>query len=105
MKAPFELAVSALRALDADVRPTRALVEWIDKMGQPLYRYQAPTGFPDEAGHWVNAGALLNRMNFGLHLATGKIDGVNFDVLALNDHREPETIEEALATYVPLAVK
>ncbi|MCH8960829.1 MAG: DUF1800 domain-containing protein [Bacteroidetes bacterium] len=102
VKSPFELAISALRALDADVRPTRELVEWIDKMGQPLYRYQAPTGFPDEAGHWINAGALLNRMNFGLQLATGKIDGARFDLLALNGHREPETIEEALATYVPL---
>ena len=41
-------------------------------------------------------------MNFGLQLATGQIDGVRFDLLALNGHREPETIEEALATYVPL---
>ena len=102
VKSPFELAISALRALDAEVRPTRELVEWIDKMGQPLYRYQAPTGFPDEASHWINAGALLNRMNFGLQLATGKIDGAHFDLLALNGHREPETIEEALTTYVPL---
>ena len=102
VKSPFELAISALRALDAEVRPTRDMVEWIDKMGQPLYRYQAPTGFPDEADHWINAGALLNRMNFGLQLATGKIDGAHFDLLALNGHREPETIEEALATYVPL---
>ncbi len=102
VKTPFELAVSSLRALDADVRPTRELVEWIDKMGQPLYRYQAPTGFPDEADAWINAGALLNRMNFGLHLATGKVDGVRFDLLALNRHREPETVEEALAAYVPL---
>lgn len=102
VKSPFALAISALRALDAEVRPTRELVDWIDKMGQPLYRYPAPTGFPDEAGHWINAGALLNRMNFGLHLATDQIDGVPFDLLALNGHREPETIEEALATYVPL---
>ncbi len=102
VKAPFELAISTLRALDADVRPTRDLVEWIDKMGQPVYRYQAPTGFPDHAAHWVNAGALLNRMNFGLHLATGKIDGVHFDLLALNNHREPETLEAALAAYIPL---
>jgi uncharacterized protein (DUF1800 family) len=102
VKSPFELAISALRALDAEVRPTRDLVEWIDKMGQPLYRYPAPTGFPDEAGHWINAGALLNRMNFGLQLATGQIDGARFDLLALNGYREPETVEDALATYVPL---
>ena len=102
VKSPFELTISALRALDAEVRPTRTLVEWIDKMGQPLYRYPAPTGFPDRAEYWINAGSLLNRMNFGLHLATGKIDGVRFDLLALNDHREPETIDAAMATYVSL---
>ena len=102
VKTPFELTVSALRGLDAEVRPTRALVAWIDRMGQPLYRHQAPTGFPDEGDAWINAGALLNRMNFGLQLATGGIDGVAFDLLALNNHREPETIEEALATFVPL---
>ncbi|MFQ5571098.1 MAG: DUF1800 domain-containing protein [Rhodothermales bacterium] len=102
VKSPYELAVSSLRALNANVRPTRALVEWIDKMGQPLYRYQAPTGFPDEADHWINAGSLLNRMNFGLQLAGGTINGVRFDLLALNDHREPETVEDALEVYLPL---
>ena len=102
VKNPFELTVSALRALDADVRPTRALIAWIDKMGQPLYRYQAPTGFPDEAAHWINAGTLLNRMNFGLHLARGQVAGVGFDLLGLNGGREPETVEAALWAYVPL---
>ncbi|MDX1620437.1 MAG: DUF1800 family protein, partial [Nitriliruptorales bacterium] len=97
VKSPFELAVSALRALGADVRPTRDLVAWIDTMGQPLYRYQAPTGFPDRADHWVNAGALLNRMNFGLQLAGGHIPGVQVELLAFNGSREPATIEAALA--------
>lgn len=102
VKSPFELTISSLRALDADVRPTRELVEWVDKMGQPLYRYLAPTGYPDEADFWINAGALLNRMNFGLELATGQIAGVQVDLLALNQNREPGSVEEALATYVPL---
>ena len=94
--------MSALRALKADVRPTRTLVRWIDKMGQPLYRYQAPTGFPDRADHWINAGTLLNRMNFSLQLATGRIAGVRFDLLGLSGGREPATVAEALEVYVPL---
>ena len=102
VKTPFELAVSALRALKAEVRPTRALVTWIDKMGQPLYRYQAPTGFPDRADHWINAGTLLNRMNFSLQLATGRIAGVRFDLLGLSGGREPATVAGALGEYVPL---
>ncbi len=102
IKSPFELTVSALRALDADVTEPRATLEWIGRMGQPLYAYQAPTGFPDRAEAWVNTGSLLNRMNFGLQLATGRIPGLDFDLLALNGDREPESAGDALATYVPL---
>lgn len=99
IKSPFELVVSALRALDADISDARDLARWIEKQGQPLYAYQAPTGYPDRAEFWVNAGALLNRMNFGLSLALGQIRGVKFDLLALNQNREPESLEEALNIY------
>ena len=102
VKSPFELAISAFRSLNANIHPGRTLVAWMDKMGQPLYRYPAPTGFPDQADHWINAGLLLNRINFGLDLATGKIDGVYFDLLALNADQEPESVEAALTTYLGL---
>jgi uncharacterized protein (DUF1800 family) len=36
----------------------------------------APTGYPDKAEAWVNTGALLNRMNFGLQLVSGRMRGV-----------------------------
>jgi hypothetical protein len=49
-------------------------------MGQPLYLYQAPTGYPDRADQWVNTGALLERLNFGLALTTNKVRGASFDV-------------------------
>lgn len=102
IKSPFELTISALRALDAQVLYPRQTVEWIGRMGQPLYSYQAPTGYPDRADFWVNSGALLQRMNFGLALAAGQVEGVEFDLAALNDHREPESRLDALETYVPL---
>jgi uncharacterized protein (DUF1800 family) len=102
IKSPFELAVSALRALDADIDQPRATVEWIAQMGQPLYAYQAPTGYPDRAEFWVNTGALLNRMNFGLALAAGEVQGVEIDLLAINDFEEPASRLDALETYVPL---
>lgn len=102
IKSPFELAVSALRALDAEVPHPLRLLEWVSRMGQPLYAYDAPTGYPDRANAWVNTGALLHRMNFGLELATGRIPGVELDLLALNGHREPESLEAALETYTAL---
>jgi hypothetical protein len=38
-------------------------------------------------------------MNFGLAFATGKIPGVSLDLLALNQHHEPESAEAALKIY------
>ena len=102
IKSPFELAVSAVRALGADVTDPGDLVEWVSRMGEPLYAYQAPTGYPDRAESWVNTGSLLTRMNFGLSLATGRVLGIEHDLAALNQYREPASLEDALATYTGL---
>ncbi|HSB10315.1 MAG TPA: DUF1800 domain-containing protein [Blastocatellia bacterium] len=80
IKSPFELAVSAVRALGADMSVPMQTAQFISKMGQPLYLYQAPTGYPDRADQWVNTGALLERLNFGLALTTNKLRGAAFDV-------------------------
>jgi uncharacterized protein (DUF1800 family) len=80
IKSPFELAVSAMRALGAEVRQPVQTAQFIAKMGQPLYLYQAPTGYPDKAEQWVNTGALLERLNYGLALSTNKLRGASFDV-------------------------
>jgi hypothetical protein len=71
-------------------------------MGQKMYFYQAPTGFPDKAQYWINTGSLLNRMNFGLALASNRIPGVHVDLAALNNHHEPESTQAALVTYARL---
>ncbi len=101
-KSPFELAISAVRSLDATVRQPYQLYTWINKMGQQMYYYQAPTGFPDRGQYWINTGSLLNRMNFGLALASQRIPGITFNLTALNQNREPESAEAALITYSKL---
>ncbi|MEO7991931.1 MAG: DUF1800 domain-containing protein, partial [Chryseolinea sp.] len=83
-KSPFELAISTLRALNAEIEQPYQLYTWITRMGEQKYFYQAPTGFPDKGQYWINTGSLLNRMNFGLALANGRVPGVKFDLLALN---------------------
>lgn len=72
IKSPFELVISAVRATNAEVNQPIQLFNWCTCMGQKLYFYQAPTGFPDRASYWINTGALLNRMNFGLAFAAQK---------------------------------
>jgi len=98
-KSPFELAISAVRSLDAQITQPYQLFSWINKMGQKMYYYQAPTGFPDRGQYWINTGALLNRMNFGLALASQRIPGIKVDLAALNNNHEPESAEAALTTY------
>jgi len=98
-KSPFELVISSARALNARIDQPLQLYNWANKMGQRLYAYQAPTGFPDRSQYWINSGALLNRMNFGLAMATGRVPGVRVDLAALNNNHEPESPEAALATY------
>ncbi|WP_184542674.1 DUF1800 domain-containing protein [Mucilaginibacter sp. FT3.2] len=98
-KSPFELAINTVRSLNAQIIQPYQLYNWINRMGEKVYYYQAPTGFPDKGQYWINTGALLSRMNFGLAFATGRIPGVKFDLLKLNNGHEPESAQAALVTY------
>lgn len=103
-KSPFELVMSSVRGLNATITQPYQLFSWANKMGQKMYAYQAPTGFPDKGQYWINTGALLNRMNFGLALASQRIPGVKIDLAALNNHHEPESPEAALMIYSKLVM-
>lgn len=83
VKTPFELVVSAARALGTDVDSPMPLVQWVGRIGEPLYQCQPPTGYTDRADAWVNTGALLNRLNYSLALAENKVHGSRSDVPAL----------------------
>jgi len=77
VKTPFELVASALRATDASLDKTPRSVQIVARLGQPIFGRQTPDGWPDRAEDWVNAGAMVNRVNFGLTLASGRMPGVN----------------------------
>jgi uncharacterized protein (DUF1800 family) len=83
IKTPFELVVSAARALGTDVDTPLPLVQWVGRIGEPLYQCQPPTGYSDKAETWVNTGALLNRLNFSLALSGNKMRGARSDVASL----------------------
>ncbi len=79
IKTPFELVASAMRLTNADVGLTRATVQTLRSLGHLPYSEPAPTGFPAASEDWVNSGAMLNRMNFGLALAGNRLDGVRIN--------------------------
>ena len=70
----MEAAATFGRAGDrfANARRKSLNMELID-MGEPLFAYQAPTGYTEDSRKWVNAGALIARMNFALALSEHKI--------------------------------
>jgi uncharacterized protein (DUF1800 family) len=75
VKSPFELVVSALRAMNATPDMTPRTAQVVARLGQPLFLHQAPNGWPERGDAWINSGAILNRINFGLVLAGGGLPG------------------------------
>lgn len=105
IKRPFELAISAVRTLGADTNGGPQFHQWIARMGQPLYGFQTPNGYSDVAEDWVNTGALLERMNFALALASNRIPGTRTDLSRfVGDMAKDKTIdkEKLLDRFVTL---
>lgn len=96
MKSPFELVASSLRTLGAETDGGAPLMGLIMRMGQPLFQYPAPTGFPDRAGSWINTGTLLGRMNFSMALAANRIPGTRLDLPALTASADPAALWDHL---------
>ena len=107
VKRPFELAISAVRTLGADTNGGPQFHQWIARMGQPLYGFQTPNGYSDLAENWVNTGALLERMNFGLALVSNRIPGTRVDLSRfVSDMNKDTSVDKArlLDRFVTLIV-
>jgi uncharacterized protein (DUF1800 family) len=106
VKRPFELAVSAVRTLGADTNGGPQFHQWIARMGQPLYGFQTPNGYSDLAENWVNTGALLERMNFGLALVSNRIPGTRVDLSRFVSDMKGTSVDKAklLDRFVTLIV-
>jgi uncharacterized protein (DUF1800 family) len=104
IKTPFELVVSAVRALGTDVDTPMPLVQWVGRIGEPLYQCQPPTGYSDKADAWVNTGALLNRLNYSLALSGNKMRGARTDVaslLGVDSSADPKTaLDRAVQVFL-----
>ena len=83
VKTPFELVASTVRALGADVDQPLQMVQWVARMGEPLYQCLTPNGYSDKAAAWISTGSLLNRVNFAVALTNNKIRGAQVDVNSL----------------------
>jgi uncharacterized protein (DUF1800 family) len=76
VKTPLEYVVSAVRASNANIDNLRPVANALRTMGMPLYGCVPPTGYDWKASSWVSTGALVDRMNFALNLASNHLQGV-----------------------------
>ncbi|HEY4131845.1 MAG TPA: DUF1800 family protein, partial [Gemmatimonadaceae bacterium] len=79
VKTPFEVVASGLRAVNAQPDTTPRTAQIIARLGQPIFGRQTPDGWPDRGDAWMNTGAILNRINFGLSLAAGQVPGARLN--------------------------
>jgi plasmid stability protein len=79
VKSPFEVVVSTLRALDAAPDATPRTAQLVARLGQPIFGHQAPNGWPETSEAWMNTGAILNRINFGMAAAANRVPGATLD--------------------------
>ncbi len=79
VKSPFEMVVSAARAMQADVTDAYSLVQKIADLGEPLYAKLEPTGYPNTGDAWLSSAGVMGRMNFAAAAASGLIGGIKIE--------------------------
>ncbi len=103
VKSPFEFAAASLRITDAETDANRPVLDWIAKMGQPIFGHITPEGYPETSSEWLSAGSLLTRFNFATALAQNKIKGTKIDTKKLlndADFSDPAAISADLTRLV-----
>ena len=109
IKTPFELAVSSIRAVGGDTNAGPPMLAMLNQLGEVPYGYQAPTGYPDTAEDWVNTGALLERLNYAIAVASNRIPGthVNLNTFAGKDRSTilDKAISEILEGEISVATR
>jgi hypothetical protein len=77
-KRPLNYLLSAIRQTGADTNGGVDLQRYLARMGQPLFDWPTPDGYPDRSIAWQ--GNLLPRWKFALDLVQNRIKGTRFDL-------------------------
>ena len=91
VRRPFEYAIASLRATGASlgtdpVGHSSDSIRWaLDNLGQPLYEWTTPDGYPDLAAYWVSSAAMLERWDYaGAVARNGLSDQAQTDKVTVN---------------------
>lgn len=101
-KRPLHFVAGALRQLNAETPVSPAILDALARMGQPLYQWAMPDGFPDRASAWNQN--LLPRWQFALALVTNALPQTTLDWAKLTERAGAHTLREAAGRYSALLV-
>jgi uncharacterized protein (DUF1800 family) len=76
VKTPYQLIVSARRALEAPADSSANTVRLVGAMGHPLFGRLTPDGWPDAAPAWINSGSMMKRFMLVSDIVSGRTQAI-----------------------------
>lgn len=77
-KRPFQFLVSSIRSANPAITTTSFFNGQMNVLGQPLFQWETPDGFPDAIDYW--AGNIVPRWSYGVQMAAqNNASTVKFD--------------------------
>lgn len=100
LKRPFTYLISCLRVLHADVAPSRELGRWLQQLGQPLFLWPPPNGYPDVSSAWTST--LLPRWNLAIAIAHEQLPRTTIPLARLAAAAGIKKVEEVVDMFSEL---
>lgn len=95
-KTPLEFVASAARVIGGVPDTTLVLAQVVRRLGQPLFFESAPTGYAEIEERWVNSGALLERLNVAMALASRRAPGLRSPGLPRRRIADPDALVQSV---------
>ena len=87
-----------MRVTGVEVTINRRTGFLIGQMGQPIFFWTSPDGFPDTAADWITTTGMMTRWNFALALCMGTLSDQQINWPALGgDESDPAQLVQNLA--------
>jgi len=96
-KRPFHYLVSAIRESRATVTNTTNMISQLNALGQPLYLWETPDGFPDLFEYW--SGNLMPRWQFATTASTLRTGQIIIDTAPYLAGTSDAAIDLIIANY------
>jgi hypothetical protein len=94
-------------ATDADRPATRTISDHLSRLGQPMWEWPTPDGFPDSREFWITTTTTLRRWELAGRFGNRTLGGFMIDTAALLPSPMPATIDlviRALAARFGVAI-